>query len=78
MRRFEQLEGWRLLRFLTVVLLAFFVSCAKNVRVETSFCPEPTIQEIEDFESLNPDRPVSIWVSRVVSYCWAVEAEGIE
>lgn len=42
------------------------------------YCPEPTHEEVEDFNSLvleNPTRPTVFWVSRLIGYCWPREAE---
>ena len=68
----------RLVRLsLAASLLGFCVGCATPVRVGVE-CPMPTAAEVDDYDLVVADdearsdlpRPVVVWVSRLIAYCW--------
>lgn len=68
--RLAKQRSFLLLLSSIVMLSTSLGGCVKRGIREEIFCPQPSNEEIEDFESLDPDRPVSIWMSRVIGYCW--------
>ncbi len=78
----ERTMRWRLVHLLLLLSLSVcFGACATPTRVGVN-CPKPTEAEIDDYVRLiyqttsgNTVRPVVVWMSRVVGYCWPYEAE---